>query len=813
MGLSVDQIQQRLARFEFQALFPAAMDCSRLDFPAGAPRLTVQIIEDWPVGSMAWSALIPSLPATDVAIALSRDGHRTLWRWSATQTASPPWRWRVGVRGLEDRAWALRLSRLQDSSYGQLPGLGSPLNAADRPPTPAQIQGFQTSWQALTLALDGLPQMTQRRHYALVLLNRLIALTVLQQRGFLAGDEWYLHNHFGQSQQQGRDRFFLDRLQPLCQQGLALPLEERSPSLHQRLGSLPFVPHGPFQLTALDQAWGQRPIADSAFEPALDWLGDALINASPGLVESLPILLEQVVNSHTGNPMVTPEPIWWCMCDRTIHATLLDHALRVTGQAYGSVAQLLMEITPAQAGTLLVEMGKLCLLDPACGSGRYLWNSLEEMIYLAQTLAAIASLETGVVIPTWAQPHGNGLAIYRHLASHAICGLDNWAPALEIARLQGFLLGLGHSTRVADLATFPDLSLTVLEGNALIGLIQVDSERFDQIGSRRGRPSPPVEVAQGNLIQPLLAQTYQRILAERQVRLEHYRSQTQLLAETGTVPDYAQAAFLRDGLEEVNQTAQTRLTQVLWQEASQQLGIRLLHQNQDGSRRRGGLELAAVTDVHPFHWGFYFHTLLAERGGFDMIISQFPGGTVQPTDRGFLDYHQDILGEGLLSASSFLNNPKQALALDPDLTRAWQDYSSQFSWQTQYFRRSTCYPWATQGGSGRIYWSRLFLERSLALLRPGGRCGVMADPFWAQANAAGLGQWLRTTTNLGGVVDLSNHQGIWPELSLRTQLCLVWLHRQGQSCHPVYHPYNQKSSAPTQDSLAILLQGLIDLDQ
>lgn len=810
MGLSVEQIQQRLERFEFQTLWYQDLGWPLTSDPGSA----VQVIETWPVGAITWSTLVADLPPADLTIACSQDGQRALWRWPATQATPIPWRWRVSIKGLADPVWARRLSRLARPNQPPLDHVGAYLTTSAYPPDLAQIQGFHSSWQALTLALDALPQSSQRRHYALVLLTRLIALAVLQQRGLLAGDEWYLHNHFGQSQQLGRDRFFLDRLQPLCQQALALPLEERSATLQQRLGSLPFIPNGPFHATALDRAWGQRPIADRAFEPALDWLGEALINPLPSLVESLPMLLEQVVNSHTGNPMVTPEPIWWCLCDRTIHATLLDQAHRLTGQLYGSVAQLLMELTPDRAALLLGELGTLRLLDPACGSGLYLRHSLEEMVYLAQTLAAIASLESGAVLPSWAQPAASGkaVAVYSHLASQAIYGLDTWAPALELARLQGFLLGLDYSTSGADLASFPDLSLTVLKGNALIGLVQVNSQRYDQVGTRRGSTAATQEVVQGNLIQPLLAQTYQRILAERQVRLEHYRSQTQLLAETGRVPDYAQAAFLRAGLEEVNQTAQARLTQVLWQEVSQQLGIRLYRQHQTGGYRRSPLDLAAVTAVNPFHWGFFFHSLLTEGGGFDIVLSHVPGGAVQPTDRGFVNYHRDSGEHVSQSTASWLSHPQPALALDPELTRAWQDYSSQFSWQSQYFRKSDGYSPASQGGVGRMYWSRLFIQRSLALLRPGGRCGLVSDPFWTQANAAGLVKWLSRTTSLGRVVDLSNHQGIWPEMPLRTQVCLLWLQHQGQSDHSVYHAYNRRTSAPSQDSLAGVLQSLINLD-
>lgn len=207
MGLSIEQIQQRLARFEFQALFHEDMDWPRShsSLPAAGP--TVQVIKAWPVGTVAWQTLMVDLPAADLTIACSQDGQRAFWRWPATQATPTPWRWRVSIKGLTDPIWARRLSRLALTNWEQIGKLAPYLNTSEHPPTPAQIQGFHSSWQALTLALAPLPQNTQRRHYALVLLTRLIALAVLQQRGFLAEDEWYLHNHFGQSQQQGRDCF------------------------------------------------------------------------------------------------------------------------------------------------------------------------------------------------------------------------------------------------------------------------------------------------------------------------------------------------------------------------------------------------------------------------------------------------------------------------------------------------------------------------------------------------------------------------------------------------------------------------------
>ncbi len=860
MALTSEHLQTRLSQFQFEALFYQDLGwqkpgADRLETLASTVGVDVasgeRLLVAEPGGRQGvilvrgamqpgqgphlwypWLDLFLRFYADPLVICLDPQGERSLWCWQGGMVDSPCWRTRCIIKGQGDRDWAMRLLSLQGDGLSEPGQFQDCFNRFASSADPDLQTGFYQSWQSLVQSLQLIPRVEQREHYAMVLLGRLVAATALQAWGYLGGDEWYLHNQFGQSQQRGQDQFFQTVLQPLCQQGLTLPLEDRPRPLQQILGPLPFLPNGPFSPCPLDLQWGHISIPDAAFEPVLTWLGDWSMAADGDFLQPLLSLGEELVTGREDAALVTPEPILEALCDRTLSATLLDWARAIPPRCYLSLDHLLMAIDPSQAGELLEELGQLTVLDPACGSGRFLAAALQHLVYLAHTLKGIAQLGRPGTVPRWVQLGAPGnppssqdsasatLPIYRHVLTHCLYGVDLWPPAVELARLQLFLQMVQWASCPRDLVGLPDLTLTILPGNSLIGLIRVEDQRFEQV-TARGKSSAKAPAAagekplQGNLLQPLLANTYQGVLAERQVRLEHYLSQTQLLAEAGSVPTYAQADFLRDRIQELNQIAQDKLTHLLWKECSQQLGIRVQYQDAHGRRQHRLLELADAEALTPFHWGFYFHLLLERRGGFDVILSHFPLGPVQPTETEFVDRHQDLLRYKNVVPATFLRNRKRVLAIDGDLSQAWCDYRGTFSFPNQYFRRSNQYSHSSQtnrqGASGRLYWSRLFLERCLQLLRSGGRCGLVLDSFWAQANSAPLRQWLQTQARVGAVVDLSNHGKIWPALSSRTTLTVLWLQGGAPTQDFAYRGYNRAGTALTPEDLGPLLQSLIHL--
>jgi hypothetical protein len=196
-----------------------------------------------------------------------------------------------------------------------------------------------------------------------------------------------------------------------------------------------------------------------------------------------------------------------------------------------------------------------------------------------------------------------------------------------------------------------------------------------------------------------------------------------------------------------------------------------------------------------------------------MVISHLPHGAIEVTQTGFVERYATLFEQKHVAPSTFLHNQQSVLTIDPDLTQAWAEYRGEFAWLSQYLRRSDAYPHSTATAEGqsqsRLYWSRLFLERSLQLLRPGGRCAVLLDPFWAKSNSAPLRHWLLREANVAAVVDLSNHQGLWPGAPLRTTLCALWLQQSGPTPGSPYTAYGKGKALAPEDLEAALRRFMV----
>lgn len=788
-----------LRQGDFHALF---VDClgwqSWTDLPAAfsvptgwQTQAIARLDQRWVIELTASATPVPAAPpqaapGTDLLL-IWRRPDRGLLQWQTG--VELPWAYRHALLATSpiDRELVARLWRLRQDVLG-IHTLHQAL--ADPPTPPGLLAEFAHSMHTLERALPPTVTVSQRPALAAMLGTRLIVAAALQDRGWLGGDRAYLVNQFGRSQQRGPDRFYAEVLRPLGQ-ALALPPQERSPALRQQLGTIPFLPTGP-TLHPLEQQASPLALPDTAFEPWLLWLDSLLASLAPWTCQ-LPRVLEGWLAGSDG--LTTPEPLLHGLC----YAPLHQYGLGALGDG-ASLPARWMDLSAADATALATHLGDLSWVDPACGSGRYVVATLGQLRSWLTALVGVAATQH-VPLPSWLKigPHSPslGVQIQRHLLSGGIAAIDCCPKAVAFAQAQVFIGGIQGAASPDDLLYLPDPSLTVTAGDALVGLVTVDAQRFDQVG-RRGETA-----LQGNLMQPLMADSYQTILAERQVRLETYRHQTALMAETRTVPDYARADFLRDRLEDITRTATHKLDRLLWQEASQQWGMRLHQPEADGRFRRRPLTLEDVSALRPYHWGFHWYRRLTA-GGFDVVVCHPPTGALQPTVAGFWDTYGEQLQAQGMDAETWTRQGEALLATNQELATLWQRYRGQWAFLPQYCRHCGYYPLAT-GTSKPLYWGRLFLERSLALLRPGGYGALLLDVSWNQGKS--LRQAVLDHHTLLGQWDLSNHGQIWPHLPSTASGSLVQVQAGGHTATDPRRRHDRAATALTPTTLAAALEG------
>ncbi len=277
--------------------------------------------------------------------------------------------------------------------------------------------------------------------------------------------------------------------------------------------------------------------------------------------------------------------------------------------------------------------------------------------------------------------------------THNLYGIDLLPSAVVITHLQLWLRLLATAqSPPAELLPLPDLDFNIATGNALIGFIRVDAESFDQISPQLVNQSSSVEtVLQGNLLQPLAAASYRDTLVEKKIRVEHYQTQTQAMGQEGGIPQYVQTEFLRDRIEAVNQSVQQKLNTLLFETWSRKLGIYVKEPQIAGRTRKRLLDPADIDALRPFHWGFFFNQIVEQYGGFDIVLTHPPDGSLSPKAHEFYHQHRVRLQTLKMTPTEFWRSRRRILQLYPDLAKLWSLYAGRMAALKDYVRRSDDY--------------------------------------------------------------------------------------------------------------------------
>lgn len=214
---------------------------------------------------------------------------------------------------------------------------------------------FKTEHSSFLSFIKGIPDKQMESWYASVMVNRLMFLYFIQEKGFLNRDKEYLRNKLAESGDRKPDAYYRDFLCPLFFQGFARKTAERSAATNKLLGEIPYLNGGLFQKHQIEELHGKTiVIADTAFKKLFsffkeyDWHLDERENRDGNEInpDVLGYIFEKYINQKQMGAYYTKEDITEYIAQNTIIPFLLDEARKGCAVAFtpdGSVWRLLRD--------------------------------------------------------------------------------------------------------------------------------------------------------------------------------------------------------------------------------------------------------------------------------------------------------------------------------------------------------------------------------------------------------------------------------------------------------------------------------------
>ncbi|MCT7979637.1 ATP-binding protein [Laspinema olomoucense] len=666
------------------------------------------------------------------------------------------------------------------------------------------FEDFKQQHLEFLSAIRGIDKEGDRRWYTSVLLNRLMFVYFLQRKGFIDGGKTlYLQEKLTESQQRGTDLFYRDFLPALFFDGFAKPVDQRSPAVMALIGDIKYLNGGLFLTHQIEQNYPDIAIPDEAFEKVFalfagySWNLDDTLEGKENEINPavLGYIFEKYINQKAFGAYYTRAEITEYLCDKTINKLILDRINQANApRQFETITELLTKLDAKLCRQLLEEiLPTLSLLDPACGSGAFLVAAMKTLIYVYSNVIATVKVRiTDHYLNTWltqveSEHPSLNYYIKKRIITDNLYGVDIMEEATEIAKLRLFLALVSSAHNVKELEPLPNIDFNIMAGNSLIGLIRVDETGFDAVnsgtkGKGKKKDSEPVAF-QGNLLQPLAASAYQKILTDKNDSIDLYKKHAFQPGEQEGTSQESRLLMLRGHIEQLNRESQDKLNLLLLDEFSSRLGIKYQEVQISGKPKKRVLKIDDIAALKPFHWGYHFDRVL-QRGGFDVIIANPPWEIFKPNAREFFLQHSELVNKSKMDIKAFEKEQSQILE-DPKIAAAWLEYQSQFPHLSAYYRSAEQYQNQVSIVNGKkagtdINLYKLFLEQCFNLLRPGGECGIIIPSgIYTDLGAKQLREMLFSQSNIDALFGLSNEKFIFEGVHHSFKFCLITFAKGG----------------------------------
>ena len=421
----------------------------------------------------------------------------------------------------------------------------------------------------------GRATLDERREVALLYVSRLLFLSFLEAKGWLDGDHGFLARRFDACMEQGGN-YQRRVLQPLFFGTLNTPSRQRAPAA-RALGRVPFLNGGLFSRTPLERRLATLRFADgqlalvhadllaryrfSAREESADW-SEAAIDP-----EMLGKAFESLMSSsdrRSSGSFYTPQPI----VERVTMAALED------------------ALAGGDRELVRARIGRLRILDPACGSGAFLVHALER-------LAAILR-ELGDDRPV--------AEVRRAVLTRSIFGVDVNPTAVWLCELRLWLSVVIESEVDDPLAVppLPNLDHHVRVGDALAGRVGATTAA-KRLGTLRERYARASGGRKTRLAAALEREERRCALADATAELARVTSVRREIVCAQRAPDLFGERHAPD--------ASTR--------------ARLDRLRVEARQLRASMARLAAGGALPFSFASHFADVAAE-GGFDVVVGNPP---------------------------------------------------------------------------------------------------------------------------------------------------------------------------------------------
>ncbi|WP_158542623.1 Eco57I restriction-modification methylase domain-containing protein [Lujinxingia litoralis] len=586
--------------------------------------------------------------------------------------------------------WALRVS---DVVKGGAAGEGEAVRRQVRDVldqegvTRAFFEGFSGALRRLTATMEGGPAEAQARHeVALGTLLRVVFLYFLQARGALDGDRRYVMRRLRREGRRGS--FYREVMRPLFFGALNCPVGARGEEA-RGLGRLPFLNGGLFEATARelaspeldwpDEVW--REVLEGVFERhrfVAEWAeaGDLSPAVDP---EMLGKVFEGLMYGEwrgRSGSFYTPREVVRQMVGQGLGGYLESEAGLSRAQAQGALEGDVRGLDAEGRARLREALWRVRVLDPAVGTGAFLLEVLGVLRRVDRALDEAA----GVV-----RTAGERYERMRRLIHEHLYGVDVQATAVRLCELRLWLAMLSalEGLPAEAMPALPNLTHRLCAGNSLLEPLDVARYRVKGEVGAWGEVGEVSREGLERLAQ--LEEAYTAAHGEEKVVLKRAMERAQRAVQAEVLE--GRLSRLKRELEQLAARAESR--DLFGEEAGE--GPR-----EREAREKLEVEVRALEEVLAdveagrreglaFGYGERFGGVMA-RGGFDLVVTNPPWVRATRVERGL---------RGLYRARYRVSEPG-----------LWEGAAH-------------AGVRATFGAQADL--AALFVERSLELLKPGGR--------------------------------------------------------------------------------------------